>query len=324
MRLLLTGGTGFFGRALLRHWQTQAGASAAPTEAVVLSRAPGEFLDRYPEFRGQTWLHFHQGDILQPETLPRGKKFTHVLHAAADSSLGHSLSRMERYDQIVNGTHHLLDFAANNDIPRFLLASSGGVYGPQPPDTLRIREECNQMPDPLDPGNVYGVAKRGAEHLCALYRDKYGMETVIARCFAFVGRDLPLDAHFAVGNFIRDAVFSEAIQVRGDGSPVRSYMDQRDLAEWLLALLARGKAGHAYNVGSDQEISIRDLAHLVRDLLAPAKAVNIGGSKEDGSFRNRYVPCTDKATQGLSLRLNYTLAESLIAAADHVRIRHCA
>jgi UDP-glucuronate decarboxylase len=324
LKLLLTGGTGFFGRALLRHWQAQSGASSAPTEVVVLSRAPGEFLDRFPEFRGQEWLHFHRGDILQPETLPRGKRFTHVLHAAADSSLGHGLARMERHNQIVDGTRHLLDYAANNNIARFLLASSGGVYGPQPQDMLRIHEEYNQMPDPLDPANVYSVAKRYAEHLCALYRDKYGMETVIARCFAFVGRDLPLDAHFAVGNFIRDAVRSEAIQVKGDGSPIRSYMDQRDLAEWLLALLARGKAGHAYNVGSDQEISIRDLAHLVRDLLAPAKAVKIAGSQRDGNFRNRYVPSIDKAAQGLSLRLNHTLPESLIAAADHARGRHCA
>src|SRR3954467_733661 len=114
MKLLLTGGTGFFGRALLRHWQAQAGASSAPTEVVVLSRAPDEFLDRFPEFRGQEWLHFHRGDILQPETLPRGKRFTHVLHAAADSSLGHGLARMERHNQIVDGTRHLLDYAANN------------------------------------------------------------------------------------------------------------------------------------------------------------------------------------------------------------------
>ena len=65
------------------------------------------------------------------------------------------------------------------------------------------------------------------------------------------------------------------ITVSGDGTPVRSYMDQRDLARWLEVLLLQGCAGQAYNVGSDVAISIAELAHRVRDLLAPGKPVHI-------------------------------------------------
>ncbi len=319
MNLLLTGGTGFFGKALLRHWVAQAAQGGVPAEVTVLSRDPDKFLEHFPEFRQQAWLRFHAGDILLPDTFPIDGTFTHILHAAADSTLGPRLTSLERYDQIVDGTRHLLNYAVLRGIRRFLLTSSGGVYGPQPPDMKRLLESHNGMPDPLNPAHAYSVAKRCAEHLCALYQDQHGLETVIARCFAFVGRDLPLDVHFAIGNFIRDALHSQEIVVSGDGSAIRSYMDQRDLAAWLLALMERGQAGQAYNVGSDDEISIRDLAHLVRDVLAPTKPVRIAGKADAGNFRSRYVPCVDKARQDLRLDLNFPLKDALLDTAHHAR-----
>ncbi|MNN12643.1 dTDP-glucose 4,6-dehydratase [compost metagenome] len=320
MNVLLTGGTGFFGRALLRHWLASAEAGEQVPAVTVLSRSPQGFLAQYPEFAGQPWLRLHQGDILEPASLPGTGGFTHVLHAAADSTAGPKLSPLQRYTQIVDGTRHLLDYAATHRIPRFLLTSSGGVYGPQPPDMDAICERYNAMPDPLDAAHAYSVAKRCAEHLCALYQQQYGLQVVIARCFAFVGRDLPLDAHFAIGNFIRDALAAPAITVNGDGTPVRSYMDQRDLAHWLDVLLRHGQAGQAYNVGSDAAVTIGELAHLVRDILAPQKPVHIAcGVAAAGNFRNRYVPSIHRARIELGLRLQFTLAQSIRNAAGQAR-----
>jgi dTDP-glucose 4,6-dehydratase len=319
MKLLLTGGTGFFGKALLRHWLAQAAQGKAPDEVTVLSRAPGRFLERFPEFRQQNWLRFREGDVLFPDTLPADGMFTHILHAAADSTFGGRLAPVERYDQIVDGTRHLLDYAVLRGVRRFLLTSSGGVYGAQPPDMEFMPESHNGMPDPLNPAHAYSVAKRCAEHLCALYRDQHGLQTVIARGFAFVGRDLPLDPHFAIGNFIRDALNAQEIVVGGDGAAIRSYMDQRDLAAWLLSLLERGQAGQAYNVGSDDEIDIRDLATLVRDVLAPSKPVVIAGKADSENFRSRYVPSIDKARRELGLRLEFPLREALLETARHAR-----
>ena len=320
MVLLLTGGTGFFGKALLRHWLECHSRGSATPDVTVLSRSPENFLAQYPEFSGQPWLRFHRGDILQPATFPAvATTFTHVLHAAADSTFGPQLTPLERYTQIVDGTRHLLDYAVARNIPRFLLTSSGGVYGPQPQDMEQIPEGYNSMPDPLNPQHAYSVAKRCAEHLCALYQDSHGLQTVIARCFAFVGRDLPLDVHFAIGNFIHDALTAAEITVGGDGTPVRSYMDQRDLAHWLATLLERGRTGQAYNVGSDAAVSIRDLAHLVRDALAPGKPVRIAGSPSAQNFRNRYVPSITKARTELGLELNFTLEQSVRETAHHAQ-----
>jgi len=285
----------------------------------VLSRSPESFLAQYPEFFGQPWLRFHRGDILQPSTFPSNPTFTHVLHAAAESTFGPRLGMLERYTQIVDGTRHLLDYAIAHNIPRFLLASSGGVYGPQPQDMEQIPEQYSGMPDPLNAQHAYSVAKRCAEHLCALYEDRHGLQTIIARCFTFVGRDLPLDVHFAIGNFIRDALTASEITVGGDGTPVRSYMDQRDLAHWLTAILERGSAGQAYNVGSDAPITIRDLANLVRDTLSPGKPVRIAGSPSAQNFRNRYVPSITKARTELGLQLNFTLEQSVRETARYVQ-----
>ena len=313
--ILLTGGTGFFGRALLRAWLAQFNAGAPTPQVTVLTRSPETFNLQYSEFSHQPWLQLHCGDISQPNSLPHGSAFTHILHAAADSTLGPQLTPLQRYDQIVNGTRHLLDLAVACGAHRFLLTSSGAVYGTQPHHLNHIPENWHGMPDPLNPSNAYGVAKRAAEHLCALYGQAYGLKTVIARCFAFIGPDLPLDVHFAIGNFIRDALWRNEITVAGDGTPLRSYLDQHDLARWLLMILEQGQAGQAYNVGSDRAVSIADLAHLVRDIVAPGKAVRILGTPQAHPDRNLYIPNTQKARIELGLEVEVTLEQAIHATA---------
>lgn len=310
MRIFITGGTGFFGRALLRYW-TEGDNQNYPEVACILTRNPQRFLVEYPEFNNISWLSFHSGDICYPRTFPKNKEFTHILHAATESTIGPQLTPIERYSQIVEGTKNLLEYAVLNEVQRFLLTSSGGVYGSQPISLEKIPETyCGEL-DILNAHNAYSIGKRSAEHLCALYRDRYGIDFVIARCFAFVGRDLPTDAHFAIGNFIRDAKCESCIKVTSDGSSIRSYMDQHDLAEWLSVLLEHGVAGEVYNVGSDIPISILDLAHLVRDILSPAKEVSVERNSKLTNSRNRYIPSIEKATYKLGLRLNISLADSL-------------
>jgi UDP-glucuronate decarboxylase len=315
--VLLTGGTGFFGRALLRHWQSLEQNGEKIAQVCVLSRNPDSFLKQYPEFSGHSWLHFHQGDILSTSSLPRDE-FTHLLHAATDSTLGPKLTPLDRYIQIVDGTRNMLEYAVANQIPKFLLTSSGGVYGQQPQEFISIPEEYNGMPDPLRSENAYSVSKRTAEHLCTLYRDRYGLNIIIARCFTFVGRDLPLNAHFAIGNFIKDAVCGREIIIKGDGSPVRTYMDQRDLAHWLTTLMYEGLNGEAYNIGSDVQVTIQELAELVRDTIAPQLLVRITNQYNKKNLINRYIPNISKAQQQLKLELKYSLQQAVIDAARGV------
>jgi dTDP-glucose 4,6-dehydratase len=313
MQLFLTGGTGFFGKAILRKLLILAGnyPSQRPDRVVVLSRNPEIFLTAYPEFVGHDWLFFHKGDVEKQASLPMHESFTHVIHAAADSTNVPNMTHLKRYDQIVNGTRNMLDFSLRVGAKRFLLTSSGAVYGRQPENISQMFEDYCGMPNPVTPENSYGIAKRQAEHLCALYCHHHHLNIVIARCFAFVGPDLPMNAHFAIGNFIRDALFGDSIIVSGDGSPVRSYLYQDDLVSWLFCILEKGRVGDVYNVGSDQAFTIKSLAELVRDVVAPGKSILVGESKRDNANRNLYIPDITKAKQELGLRIETPLVDAL-------------
>jgi dTDP-glucose 4,6-dehydratase len=264
----------------------------------------------YPELsRLALWI---QGDPIVKESLPWNRYFSHVIHAAADSTQSASISPLDRFKQIVLGTQNILDLSCSTQTSRFLFVSSGAVYGEQPINMEKIPESYCGMPDPLDCRSAYGIGKRTAEHLCALYRNMHQVNVVIARCFAFVGQDLPLAHHFAIGNFIRDALWEKEITVHGNGDQIRSYLDQRDLAIWLLTLLENGTNGCAYNVGSDEDISIARLAELVGSLLAPEKPIRYlrqatGSDRE----RRRYVPDIKLAKNELELKVSISLPDSI-------------
>ena len=324
--LFVTGGTGFFGRSLLRRIiEVSHQIPLLPEAVTVLTRNPEEFLNQYPEFTNLNWLRLIRGDVLNSlKNVDRlDENYSHIIHAAADSTAGPQMPLLERYDQIVSGTRNVLNFALKVNAKKFLLISSGGVYGAQPVEMNSFPETFLGMPDPLNAINTYSVAKRMAEHLCALYANSYDLNIVVARCFAFVGPDLPLNAHFAIGNFIRDALNHSPIVVNGNGSPLRSYLYQADLADWLLALVEHGAAGQAYNVGSDEVISILDLAYLVKRTLSPNIDIVVkGANSSEELVRNRYVPDIHKIKDELSVRISVSLKRAIeLTAAKQSNIR---
>jgi dTDP-glucose 4,6-dehydratase len=156
-----------------------------------------------------------------------------------------------------------------------------------------------------------------AEHLCVAYAQDASFQVTIARCFAFVGPHLPLDQHFAIGNFIHASIEGRAIEIQGDGTPRRSWLYMADLAIWLWTLLVQGQSNRAYNVGSDEDHSIASGARLVAKTLRPdgkggsTLPVQIHGVADPASPVNNYVPSIERAHQELGLKVRVPLAEAV-------------
>lgn len=315
-RIFVAGGTGFFGFWLLSAL-TCLSAAGLRVEVTVLARQPQRFLNRHPRFRGLPWLSFVSGDVVRYEPPPG--RYDYFVHAATDTAAAAHREPLTIFDTIVNGSRHVFEHAVVAGARRILAISSGAVYGRFPEGVDRIDEDAAAACDPLAPGAAYAEGKRTMETMAGLIGERHGIDAVIARGFAFVGPTLPLDGHFAVGNFIGDALAGRPIVVRGDGSPLRSYLYGADLAVWLLALLTRGGAGRCYNLGSDAAVSVGELATLVRDTLAPEAAVDIRGTPEAGP-RARYVPSIDRARSELGLEPWTDLPTAIAATASWLRL----
>lgn len=300
-RIFITGGTGFFGTWLLESFAWANDHLHLGASLVVLTRDAEAFRKRMPHLANDCAIGFHDGDI-RHFTFPKGD-FSHVIHAAATSAVVtfNNEEPLVKFDTVVDGTRHALDFAVQCHARKFMLTSSGVVYGKQPSTMTHISEDYCGAPDTADPSSVWGESKRAAELLCALYSKKYGMETKIARCFSFVGPYLPLDIHYAIGNFIRDGLSGGPVRVNGDGTPYRSYLYAADLAIWLWMILLRGKSCYPYNIGSDDDITIAELAHTVSQCFQKPVDVQIAKIPDPVKQVERYVPLTKRAQRELGL-----------------------
>jgi dTDP-glucose 4,6-dehydratase len=316
-RLLLTGGTGFFGSWLLEALTWAEDRLRLGVRVTVLTRDPAAFHRLRPHLAEHPAVALLEGDVLSLEPLPA--RFTHVVHAATAASARLNAEQpLVMFDTIVEGTRRVLEVARRSGARRLLFTSSGAVYGRQPPELSHVPEDWPGGPDPLSPASAYGEGKRAAELLCALAGPTHGLEAVVARCFAFAGPYLPLDAHFAIGNFVRDALRGGPIRVQGDGTPYRSYLYAADLAGWLLTLLARGRPARAYHVGSERAVSVGELARAVAGVLG-VEAVEVARTPAPGVAAERYVPSTRRTREELGLAETFTLEESIQRMAEHAR-----
>lgn len=305
--IFVTGGTGFFGKSLL--FFAQKYFSDIEFNLTILSRQPDVFLLNYPQFK-HSKLNFIQGDI-ENFVFPEGS-FDYVLHFAtpADATLNLQ-DPLQMIKIILNGMNRVLEFSKNKNIKGFLFASSGAVYGQQPPNLTHVDESYLGSPNLQDRGSAYGEAKRMAELIGHEFARKNEFNYNVARCFAFTGPFLNRTGTFAIGNFINSCINNQDIQINSDGSSIRSYLFSEDLIVWLLKILFSEENNNTFNVGSDQEISILDLANKVKNILAPHLKVLVQQKNKTAANVHRYVPNISKAQQKLNLQVWTSLDEAI-------------
>lgn len=308
--IMITGASGFVGKWLLISWIVAREEFGAQGQLTCVSRHPTGYPESLYHNALRAEVNFQFTDIrnLASLNLPG---INSIIHGATSTTLGLTQTALfETVTTILDGQRAILDFATQNSVQRMLFLSSGAVYGTQPSNKDSLSEGDLTAPDPLNATTGYHEAKRLAENLGAIVAMNGRLEFISARLFAFLAPLLPLDAHYAAGNFIRDVIDGRDIRLTGTGKSFRSYQYGTDLTVWLWTMLRRGDNMRAYNVGSDKALTIERLASLI--IQSSGKDLKIVKSELAVSANDsRYIPNIARARQELGLRNSVQLVSGI-------------
>lgn len=309
-KVLITGGTGFVGAWLVETLAFLNDQFGYGVQMQLLAKQASLFKARAPHLAGRKDVELIERDV--KDIIEIDDDTSYVIHAAAnpDNRL-HASDPLRVMGVVSKGTESALAAASRiSGLKKFMNVSSGLVYGPQPLGLDAIPETYSGGPDCASIMSVYAESKRYAETLCAVHRNQYKMPVVTARPFAFIGPYQLLDKPWAVNNFINDALRGGPIHILGDEKTVRSYMYPSDMAFWLLRILAAGESGHAYNVGSQCGVTLKELADKIAENFTPQPEVVLASKDYRPQHRSRFVPDV-KAAEGLGLKLKVGINEAI-------------
>lgn len=308
--IFISGGSGFFGRCLLEALLHLDERNSLGLTIYAVSRDVINFQKKFPLLNSSKIFPI-QSDISELKDF--SQKVDYVIHAACDTSVEKLKNSPQKLlEENYQGTLNMLEIARRNEGCRFLYLSSGAIYGAQNLDVELRQESDLSAPDLQKISSVYGEAKRLGETLCSIYSSAHGVHTSVARCFSFVGPYMNFDGHYAIGNFIRDIAASRDVALNSRTQTYRSYLYSIDLVIWLLRILIASPNNSVFNVGSQKEILITDLADLVvKTLSSESKIVFSDNGGFNTSSSSRYIPSNEKVRQELGLE-EYTSLEKAI------------
>ena len=304
---LITGGTGFFGKWLLSILENANVIYNLNIKIKVISREPNIFLEKFPKFNNPT-IQFIKSNLQDLEILK--EYYDYIIHAATTPLDDKFESKpILAFEKDIQGTKKILEQAAYSKPKKFLLISSGAVYG-MDNDSPRSEKSCSNT-SILDPKSIYTYGKLVSEFYTELYFREFGVNYSIARCFAFVGPYLDLNSNYIIGNLIRNAIQKEDFIIKGDGLAYRSYLYMSDLVIWLFNILLEKSKQEVYNIGSDFEISILDLANKIKELTKSKNKILVLGKNKSTSIQ-KYIPDIQKIKSKLNVEIYTTLDEAIL------------
>ncbi len=265
MKLLVTGGAGFIGSAVVR-LAVERGHEVINLDVLTYAAC----LDNVASVSSSNLYSFEQADIRDRAALDRVLS-THkpdaVMHLAAESHVDRSIDGPAEFiDTNITGTATLLDatraFWEANGKPeafRFHHISTDEVFGTLG-ETGLFTEDT-----PYDPRSPYSASKASSDHLVRAWHETYGLPVVLTNCSNNYG-----PYHFPeklIPVVILKALAGEAIPVYGSGENVRDWLYVEDHADALLCVLEKGEIGRSYNIGGHNEMRNIDLVRVICGLL---------------------------------------------------------
>ena len=314
--LLVIGGSGFFGKSILDAYQRGLLSPWSIDSIDIIARHASSLQTVAPYLLSSS-IRLHNDDIGVASVLP---KADYVIHAAASTDASRYLSHgaVEK-ENILRATLNYCELAKQlHKNSKIVYASSGAIYGQQPENMAALSEDTSlgSIDNLALTKRGYAQAKRDGEKLIQDL-GKSGVNISIARCFAFVGSYLPLDQHFAIGNFIKNGMHKQSISVNASHPVYRSYMYSDDLVLWLMTIADNATPETpCFNVGSDEAISVLDLAKKV----ATQFGVKVVHSEQQKVPVDRYIPSIEKARNELGLKLRFNIEQAIEKTIENLQV----
>ena len=315
--LLILGGTGLFAKELLPRLINCIEAKKIKTVIYITTRSKKKAIQFIPEVK-KSYIKFITVDFLISNEIDRDISPKYIIHMATTSAdeTFNKISQLSKFLVLKNSSEAVSKLIEKKKVKRLLFVSSGVAYG----NVENYDENTKTCLDYLDSKNSLAVGKLYSEFLLNSVCDANKTEFKIARCFSFISEYLPYDIHYAVGNFVRDAVNKKDIVIKSDGKDIRSYQDISDAVEWLSFLLNKDFPYKIINVGSDIGITIYDLAIKVKHLLNTNSKIIVQNNNitDDNNKRTNYVPSLELAYK-IGLRQRVKLEDSIIKLAENIK-----
>ncbi len=259
--VLITGGAGFIGSHLAERLIEQG------NRVFVLDNLSTGSIDNIKHLRGNKNFVFERGDVVEKKVVKKMADEADIIyHLAAAVGVKTIMDKpLESWFTNIEGTENVLKAARERKVP-VLIASTSEIYG-----------KNTKLPFGEDDDRVYGSVKnyrwgyafsKGVDEFLALaYFRECGLPVRVARFFNTIGPRQTGEYGMVVPQFVRQALLGKDITVHGTGKQTRSFGYVGDVVDAVIKLMAHPKsAGEVYNIGSDEEISIENLARKVSQL----------------------------------------------------------
>ena len=299
MKVLVTGGAGFIGSALIKHWlRNDPGVKIVNLDKLTYCGDPS----RLKEAAKNPRYIFVRGDVCRPKDVEKAMKGCRaVVHLAAETHVDRSLLDAKAFlDTNVYGTYVLLETARKLSVERFVHVSTDEVYGSREKGFFTEK-------DALAPSSPYSVSKTAADLLALSYAHTYAMPVVVTRGSNTFGpaqypeKMIPL--------FVTNALSDQLLPLYGDGLQVRNWLYVEDHARAILTALHKGKPGEAYNISTPDSLTNLELSRRILTLLGKPQSL-IQKVKDRPGHDRRYA-ISSKKLRALGWTERFSFGESL-------------
>ena len=277
--ILIIGGGGFFGKSIIDLFLKKKNLQNKINKIIIITKLSKNYI--HPDLKKNYQIIQIKKDITKAKIIPFAN---YILYCATTKNSKEDNKGVKNYFQLAKKYH------TNSNI---VYTSSGAVYGKQQKKILRIKDSFGvDLNQKLSKSKKSYALQKIKNEKFFKELSNYGIKVSIARCFTFVGKSLPLNKNYVIGNFIDSILNKKEIIVKSKIKVIRSYMHSDDLADCLLKLVFRNtKNFNTYNIGAEKPVDIHKLAMFLSNkydlkCITPYKIIN---DDED-----RYVPSIKK------------------------------